>query len=169
MCSWYASPWSVRPPLRTSELRSVRWLTACPPTLSPPCRVWPQGGTSMAPPGLSFCPPTPLRPQGYNTLLLKCLCGTKNCCKWGLNGFKHSAKEVWQLAVVWSAEHHEMLSDEITLFFLKVQPPSVESVYIWSYHVMWLEVCFAWGCFVSSSNSFKNDFFPNLQSVNVMF
>lgn len=128
-----------------------------PPTLPPPCRVWPLGGTSMAPPGSSFCPSAPSDLRVTTLCLWSADVVQRTVVKWGLNGSKHSAKEVWQLAAVWSAEHHEMLSDEIALFW-KVQPPSVESVRIWSYHVMWLEVCFARGCFVSSKySSFQNN------------
>lgn len=116
MCSWYASPWSVRPPLRTSELRSVHWPNAHPLPLSHLSRVWPQGGTSIAPPGLwdGVYVHSALGFEWCKVKLAPSEDGEQAAIgKRGLKESWRSAVGVWRPAVVWRAEHKEMLSCEI--------------------------------------------------------
>lgn len=122
MCSWYASPWSARPPLRTSELRSVSWLNN--PT--PPSQTTP-------PPD----PPSPSMPSlttrrhiyGSAWLLSDLLIRSRasNSLGFGISLHDLLWGEVWtglnilqrgaqRLMVVWYSEHHQGLADQITNF-----------------------------------------------------
>lgn len=132
MCSWYASPWSVRPPLRTSELRSVRWLTVRSPSPFVPSmpsltiRRHIYGSTWL----LTLLP-RPFRPQLRTVWTWRDPCGwfsTETCCKMRsepVQTFCRGSLAAGCGLVCWAS--WDALRWNRT--FLKVQPPSVESLW----------------------------------------